>query len=202
MATKKNNRKNNNVNNSNNNVVTTVNRPTAKSVSSATAHNVVETIEMLVEDGFNYGSPNIKMIDCITIFENNDYVTERHFYVNGYKYRMDELMKYSMKRYLMSVIPQFSGKEDVDKLLTQSISYKAGSDAPQYLKDRMKQQTTLVRGLIKALKDSTDLNAELTAIFGNSKYDTIFMEKDFSDHLSYNWKAEYKKDYSGASYRL
>ena len=202
MATKKNNRKNSNVNNSNNNAVTTVNRPTAKAVSSATAHNVVETIEMLVEDGFNYGSPNIKMIDCITIFENNDYVTERHFYVNGYKYRMDELMKYSMKRYLMSVIPQFSGKEDVDKLLTRSISYKAGSDAPQYLKDRMKQQTTLVRGLIKALKDSTDLNAELTAIFGNSKYDAIFMEKDVSEHRSYNWKAEYKKDYSGASYRL
>ena len=69
MASKKNNRRNNNVNNSNNTVVTTVNRPTAKSVSSATAHNVVETIEMLVEDGFNYGSPNIKMIDCITIFE-------------------------------------------------------------------------------------------------------------------------------------
>ena len=202
MASKKNNRRNNNVNNSNNTVVTTVNRPAAKSVSSATAHNVVETIEMLVEDGFNYGSPNIKMIDCITIFENRDYVTERHFYVNGYKFRMDELMKYSMKRYLMSVIPQFRGKEDVDKLLTQSISYKAGSDAPQYLKDRMKQQTTLVRGLIKALKDSADLNAELTAIFGNSKYDTIFMEKDFSGHLSYNWKAEYKKDYSGASYRL
>lgn len=125
---------------------------------------MVETIEMLVEDGFNYGSPNIKMIDCITIYENGDYVTERHFYVNGYKFRMDELMKCSMKRYLMSVIPQFRGKEDVDKLLTQSISYKAGSDAPQYLKDRMKQQTTLVRGLIKALKDSNDINAELTAI--------------------------------------
>ena len=113
MASKKNNRKNN-VNNSINTVVTTVNRPTAKTVSSATAHNVVETIEMLVEDGFNYGSPNIKMIDCITIYENGDYVTERHFYVNGYKFRMDELMKCSMKRYLMSVIPQFRGKEDVD----------------------------------------------------------------------------------------
>ncbi|KAA5467792.1 hypothetical protein F2Y53_00485, partial [Bacteroides cellulosilyticus] len=91
MASKKNNRKNN-VNNSINTVVTTVNRPTAKTVSSATAHNVVETIEMLVEDGFNYGSPNIKMIDCITIYENGDYVTERHFYVNGYKFRMDDLM--------------------------------------------------------------------------------------------------------------
>ena len=66
----------------------------------------------------------------------------------------------------------------------------------------MKQQTTLIRGLIKALRDSTNLKAELTAIFGESRYDRIFLSNDFSGEIVCNWKSEWKKDYSSAKYKL
>lgn len=195
MKSTKNTNRNNNVKNANN-------RTNAKTVSNDTAHNVKETIEMAVENGVNYGSSAIKMMQCVTIYENNDYNTENHFYINGYKFRMDEMMKCTMKRYLLNTIPQYRGVEEIDKSLTQSINFKAGSDAPQYIKTRMKQLTTLVRGLIKALRDSRKLNEELTEIFGESRYDKIFLKGDFSGQLAYNWKPEYKKDYSGAQYRL
>lgn len=209
MAAKKNIRRNNNVKNTNNAVsATSAVRPTAKAVSSATAHNIARTIEMVVEDGFNYGSPNIKMINCITVFENNDYVTERHFYINGYKFRMDEIMKCALKCYLLKLIPEYTGVEEIDRVLCKDIKYNIGGNAPQYLQERMKQMTILVRGLIKAFRDSNDLLSDLTVIFGESEYDEVFMADeiygamDFKDHLFHNWKPEYKKDYSGAAYRL
>ena len=186
----------------NNTVSETVKNQTEKSVSNATSNNIVETAEMIVDNGTYYGSPNIKQIKILSVFENGDYVTEELFYINGYKFRMDDMMKYSMKQFLSNIIPKYKGKEDIDKLLTQSVSYKAPNDSPQYIKCRMKQLTTLVRGLIKALKDSPNINDELTAIFGTTKYDKIFLKEDFNGQLAYNWKAEYKKDYSGNPYRL
>lgn len=195
-------RRNDKVNNQNNTVSETVKNQTEKSVNNATSNNIVETAEMIVDNGTNYGSPNIKQIKILSVFENGDYVTEELFYINGYKFRMDDMMKYSMKQFLSNIIPKYKGKEDIDKLLTQSVSYKAPNDSPQYIKCRMKQLTTLVRGLIKALKDSPNINDELTAIFGTTKYDKIFLKEDFNGQLAYNWKAEYKKDYSGNPYRL
>ena len=202
MSTKRKNRIVSNASNSNNTVSETVKNQTEKSVSNATSNNIVETAEMIVDNGTNYGSPNIKQIKILSVFENGDYVTEELFYINGYKFRMDDMMKYSMKQFLSNIIPKYKGKEDIDKLLTQSISYKAPNDSPQYIKCRMKQLTTLVRGLIKALKDSPNINDELTAIFGTTKYDKIFLKEDFNGQLAYNWKSEYRKDYSGNPYRL
>ncbi|MDE6230530.1 MAG: hypothetical protein K2M37_02805 [Muribaculaceae bacterium] len=167
-----------------------------------TANDVEEVVETIVENGVNYGSPNIKVMNVITIFTNKDYNTEQHFYINGYKFRMDELMRHSIKRYLMEVIPSYKEVEDIDKMLSQNVNFKIGSDAPDYLKIRMKQQTTLIRGLIKALKDSTNLKAELTAMFGETKYDKIFMPNDFNGEIVCNWKSEWKKDYSTAKYKL
>ena len=66
----------------------------------------------------------------------------------------------------------------------------------------MKQQTTLIRGLIKALKDSTNLKAELTAMFGETKYDKIFLSNDFNGEIVCNWKSEWKKDYTSAKYKF
>ena len=66
----------------------------------------------------------------------------------------------------------------------------------------MKQQTTLVKGLIKALKDSTDPKSELTAIFGETKYDKLFLSDEFKGEIVCNWKSEWKKDYSSAKYKL
>lgn len=171
---------------------------------SATIANgeIAEVIETVVENGINYGSPNIKMMNVITIYKNNDYNTEQHFYINGYKFRMDEMMRCSIKRYLMEVIPFYKGKGDIDKMLTQNINFKIGSDAPDYLKIRMKQQTTLVRGLIKALCESTDPKNELTAIFGETRYDKIFLSDEFRGEIVCNWKSEWKKDYSSTKYKL
>lgn len=198
----KNHRRNDKVKISNKTVSSTVENQTVKSVSNETADNIVETKEMIVDNGRNYGTSNIKQIRSVSVFENKDYVTEEHFYINGYKFRMDEMMRYSMKKYLSDTIPKYRGKRDIDKRLLQSINFKAPSNAPKYLKVRLKQQTTLVRGLIKALKDSPNIDAELTEIFGTTKYDEIFLNEDFSSQLAYNWKAEYKKDYSGNPYRL
>lgn len=92
--------------------------------------------------------------------------------------------------------------EEIDKMLTQNINFKIGSDAPDYLKIRMKQQTTLIRGLIKALRESVNLKAELTAIFGETKYDKIFLSNDFNNEIVCNWKSEWKKDYSASKYKL
>ena len=167
-----------------------------------TANDVEEVVETIVENGVNYGSSNIKVMNVITIFTNKDYNTEQHFYINGYKFRMDELMRHSIKRYLMEVIPSYKEVEDIDKMLTQNVNFKIGSDAPDYLKIRMKQQTTLIRGLIKALKDSTNLKAELTAMFGETKYDKIFLSNDFNGEIVCNWKSEWKKDYTSAKYKL
>lgn len=167
-----------------------------------TANDVEEVVETIVENGVNYGSPNIKVMNVITIFINKDYNTEQHFYINGYKFRMDELMRHSIKRYLMEVIPSYKEVEDIDKMLTQNVNFKIGSDAPDYLKIRMKQQTTLIRGLIKALKDSTNLKAELTAMFGETKYDKIFLSNDFNGEIVCNWKSEWKKDYTLAKYKF
>ena len=167
-----------------------------------TANDVEEVVETIVENGVNYGSPNIKVMNVITIFTNKDYNTEQHFYINGYKFRMDELMRHSIKRYLMEVIPSYKEVEDIDKMLTQNVNFKIGSDAPDYLKIRMKQQTTLIRGLIKALKDSTNLKAELTAMFGETKYDKIFLSNDFNGEIVCNWKSEWKKDYTLAKYKF
>ena len=167
-----------------------------------TANDVEEVVETIVENGVNYGSPNIKVMNVITIFTNKDYNAEQHFYINGYKFRMDELMRHSIKRYLMEVIPSYKEVEDIDKMLTQNVNFKIGSDAPDYLKIRMKQQTTLIRGLIKALKDSTNLKAELTAMFGETKYDKIFLSNDFNGEIVCNWKSEWKKDYTSAKYKF
>ena len=167
-----------------------------------TDNDVEEVVENIVENGVYYGSPNIKVMNVITIFTNKDYNTEQHFYINGYKFRMDELMRHSIKRYLMEVIPSYKEVEDIDKMLTQNVNFKIGSDAPDYLKIRMKQQTTLIRGLIKALKDSTNLKAELTAMFGKTKYDKIFLSNDFNGEIVCNWKSEWKKDYTSAKYKF
>ena len=115
---------------------------------------------------------------------------------------MDEIMRHSIKRYLMAVTPTYKGMEEIDKMLTQNINFKIGSDAPDYLKIRMKQQTTLIRGLIKALRESTNLKAELTAIFGETKYDKIFLSNDFNNEIVCNWRSEWKKDYSASKYKL
>ena len=180
-----------------------VKNATVKTVApKTTANDVEEVVETIVENGVNYGSPNIKVMNVITIFTNKDYTTEQHFYINGYKFRMDELMRHSIKRYLTEVIPSYKEVEDIDKMLTQNVNFKIGSDAPDYLKIRMKQQTTLIRGLIKALKDSTNLKAELTAILGETKYDKIFLSNDFNGEIVCNWKSEWKKDYSSAKYKL
>ena len=187
--------RNNNANNVNNTTVRTV-------APKATENDVEEVIETVVENGVNYGSPNIKMMNVITIFKNGDYTTEQHFYINGYKFRMDEIMRHSIKRYLMAVTPTYKGMEEIDKMLTQNINFKIGSDAPDYLKIRMKQQTTLIRGLIKALRESVNLKAELTAIFGETKYDKIFLSNDFNNEIVCNWKSEWKKDYSASKYKL
>ena len=173
---------------------TNVKNVTVKTVAPKnTANDVEEVVEMIVENGVNYGSSNIKMMNVITIFTNKDYTTEQHFYINGYKFRMDELMRHSIKRYLMEVIPSYKEVEDIDKMLTQNVNFKIGSDAPDYLKIRMKQQTTLIRGLIKALKDSTNLKAELNAILGETKYDKIFLPNDFHGMIGCNWKSEWKR---------
>ena len=191
--------KSSNRNNNSNNVK----NATVKTVAPKTTSNdVEEVVETIVENGVNYGSPNIKVMNVITIFTNKDYTTEQHFYINGYKFRMDELMRNSIKRYLTEVIPSYKEVEDIDKMLTQNVNFKIGSDAPDYLKIRMKQQTTLIRGLIKALKDSTNLKAELTAMFGETKYDKIFLSNDFNGEIVCNWKSEWKKDYSSAKYKL
>ena len=180
-----------------------VKNATVKTVApKVTANDVEEVVETIVENGVNYGSPNIKVMNVITIFTNKDYTTEQHFYINGYKFRMDELMRHSIKRYLTEVIPSYKEVEDIDKMLTQNVNFKIGSDAPDYLKIRMKQQTTLIRGLIKALKDSTNLKAELTAMFGETKYDKIFLSNDFNGEIVCNWKSEWKKDYTSAKYKL
>lgn len=170
--------------------------------TTTTNSDIAEVVETIVENGVNYGSSNIKMMNIITIYENNDYNIEQHFYINGYKFRMDEMMRCSIKRYLMEVLPSYKGKGDIDKTLTQNINFKIGSDAPDYLKIRMKQQTTLVKGLIKALKDSTDPKSELTAIFGETKYDKLFLSDEFKGEIVCNWKSEWKKDYSSAKYKL
>lgn len=187
--------RNNNANNINNTTVRTV-------APKASDNDIEEVIETVVENGINYGSPNVKIMNVITIFKNGDYTTEQHFYINGYKFRLDEIMRHSIKRYLMAVVPSYKDVEEIDKTLTQNINFKIGSDAPDYLKIRMKQQTTLIRGLIKALKDSTDLKAELTAIFGETKYDKIFLSNDFNGEIVCNWKSEWKKDYTSAKYKL
>ena len=180
-----------------------VKNATVKTVApKVTANDVEEVVETIVENGVNYGTPNIKMMNVITIFTNKDYTTEQHFYINGYKFRMDELMRHSIKRYLTEVIPSYKEVEDIDKMLSQNVNFKIGSDAPDYLKIRMKQQTTLIRGLIKALKDSTNLKAELTAMFGETKYDKIFLSNDFNGEIVCNWKSEWKKDYTSAKYKL
>lgn len=70
-------------NNNTNNVKTAVVRTVAP---KATENDVEEVIETVVENGVNYGSPNIKMMNVITIFKNGDYNTEQHFYINGYKF--------------------------------------------------------------------------------------------------------------------
>ena len=187
--------RNNNANNAKNVTVRTVAPKTA-------TNDIDEVIETVVENGVNYGSPNIKMMNVITILKNGDYTTEQHFYINGYKFRMDEIMRHSIKRYLMTVIPSYREVEEIDKMLTQNINFKIGSDAPDYLKIRMKQQTTLIRGLIKALRESTNLKAELTAIFGETKYDKIFLSNDFNGEIVCNWKSEWKRDYSASKYKL
>ena len=187
--------RNNNTDNGKNATVKTV-------APKTTANDVEEVVETIVENGVNYGSPSIKVMNVITIFTNKDYNTEQHFYINGYKFRMDELMRHSIKRYLMEVIPSYKEVEDIDRQLTQNVNFKIGSDAPDYLKIRMKQQTTLIRGLIKALKDSTNLKAELTAMFGETKYDKIFLPNDFNGELVCNCKSEWKKDYTLAKYKL
>lgn len=176
-----------------------VNTVTPKTVTN---DDIAEVIETVVENGINYGTPNIKMMNVITIYNNNDYNTEQHFYINGYKFRMDEIMRCSVKRYLMEVIPIYKEMEDIDKAVTQNINFKIGSDAPEYLKIRMKQQTTLIRGLVKALKESTDLKTELTEIFGETKYDKIFLSNEFKGEIVCNWKSEWKKDYSSSKYKL
>ena len=186
-------------NNNANNVKTVVVRTVAPKASN---NDIEEVIETVVENGVNYGSPNIKMMNVITIFKNGDYITEQHFYINGYKFRMDEIMRHSIKRYLMAVTPTYKGMEEIDKILTQNINFKIGSDAPDYLKIRMKQQTTLIRGLIKALRESVNLKADLTAIFGETKYDKIFLSDDFNGEIVCNWKSEWKKDYSASKYKL
>lgn len=187
--------RNNNVNNVNNTTVRTV-------APKATDSDIEEVIETVVENGVNYGSPNIKMMNVITIFKNGDYTTEQHFYINGYKFRMDEIMRHSIKRYLVTVTPTYKGMEEIDRMLTQNINFKIGSDAPDYLKIRMKQQTTLIRGLIKALRESVNLKAELTAIFGETKYDKIFLSNDFNGEIVCNWRSEWKRDYSASKYKL
>lgn len=187
-----------------NNKVENVKNVTVSTVTPKTVTNdgISEIIETVVENGVNYGSPNIKMMNVITIYNNNDYNTEQHFYINGYKFRMDEIMRCSVKRYLMEVIPTYKEMEDMDKVLTQNINFKIGSDAPEYLKIRMKQQTTLIRGLVKALKESTNLKEELTEIFGETKYDKIFLSDEFKGEIVCNWKSEWKKDYSSSKYKL
>ena len=59
--------RNNNTNNVNNTTVRIV-------VPKATENDVEEVIETVVENGVNYGSPNIKMMNVITIFKNGDYI--------------------------------------------------------------------------------------------------------------------------------
>ena len=186
-----------------NSSVRNTNSATVRTVAPKTVTNdIEEVIETVVENGINYGSPTIKMMNVITILKNGDYTTEQHFYINGYKFRMDEIMRHSIKRYLMAEIPTYRDVEEIDRMLSQNINFKIGSDAPDYLKIRMKQQTTLIRGLIKALRDSTNLKAELTDIFGESRYDRIFLSNDFSGEIVCNWKSEWKKDYSSAKYKL
>ena len=186
-----------------NSSVRNTNSATVRTVAPKTFTNdIEEVIETVVENGINYGSPTIKMMNVITILKNGDYTTEQHFYINGYKFRMDEIMRHSIKRYLMAEIPNYRDVEEIDRMLSQNINFKIGSDAPDYLKIRMKQQTTLIRGLIKALRDSTNLKAELTDIFGESRYDRIFLSNDFSGEIVCNWKSEWKKDYSSAKYKL
>ena len=38
-------------------------------------------------------------------------------------------MRHSIKRYLMAVTPTYKGMEEIDKMLTQNINFKIGSDA-------------------------------------------------------------------------
>ena len=70
-------------NNNANNVKTVVVRTLAPKANN---NDIEEVIETVVENGVNYGSPNIKMMNVITIFKNGDYNTEQHFYINGYKF--------------------------------------------------------------------------------------------------------------------
>lgn len=68
-----------------NNNANNVKNVTVRTVAPKTATNDIdEVIETVVENGVNYGSPNIKMMNVITILKNGDYTTEQHFYINGH----------------------------------------------------------------------------------------------------------------------
>lgn len=165
-------------------------------------HNVVNVVDMIVENGMNFGTSHIKLMNTVTIYENGDYVTEQNFYINGYKFRMDDLMRHSIKRYLLEEVPKYQSEKEIDRVLNERVNCKIGGDAPQFVKIRMRQQTTLIRGLIKALRVSKNLKGDLTQIFGETEWDKVFDINDFNGQLVCNWKNEWKKDYSTPKYRL
>ena len=113
-----------------NSSVRNTNSATVRTVAPKTVNDIEEVIETVVENGINYGSSAIKMMNVITILKNGDYTTEQHFYINGYKFRMDEIMRHSIKRYLMAEIPAYRDVEEIDRMLSQNINFKIGSDAP------------------------------------------------------------------------
>lgn len=173
-----------------------------KKANNNTTHNIISTTDVVVENGINYGNPNIKQMATITVYENNDYITEKFFYIGGYKFRMDDITTHSIKRYLMREIPTYRNEKELDKVLSEKVNFKMGGDAPQYIKIRMKQLTTLIRGLIKALQTSTALKDDLNKIFGTNQWDNILTADDFNGEIICNWKTEWKRDYSTAKYRL
>lgn len=165
-------------------------------------HDIISVSEGIVENGIDYGTPNVKAMRIITVYKNNDFVTEDCFFINGYKFRMDDMMRLSMKLYLLKTVPTYSKVADIDRVLSENVSFKIGSDAPQYLKIRMKQLTVLVKGLIKALRNSDRLEADILKIFGKTELDNVLDDKAFNGQLVINWKAEWRKDYPSQKYKI
>lgn len=172
------------------------------STKTTTNHNIIAVQDAIIENGVNYGSPNVKAIRTITAYENNDYVAEEYFYINGYKFRMDDLMRHSIKRYLLAEAPCYRNIKEIDKVLSERVNFKMGSDAPQYLKIRAKQLTTFIRGLLKVLSKSTQLREDIDCIFGVTQWDKIISHNDFNGEIMFNWKNEWKRDYTTPKYKL
>lgn len=163
--------------------------------------NANNVIDMVIENGIDFGTPHIKSMNTVRISEDGSCTTERNLFISGYKFRMDDIMRYSIKRYVMENAPKYKSAKDIDKTLTEKINYKIGGDAPQCLKIRTKQLTVLVRGLIKALRFSKNIKKELNLIFGDTQCDKVLADVPFNGIVN-QWKSEWKKDYSNTKYKF